>query len=144
MCELCQYLIGCVKTIQSSIQIIFISIAINITVCKYLFFQTLFLLKSLFYLFLFPILTIAVFFIPCKAHNIYRPQTKLCKVMFLHVSVILVIGGGCHMVGHMVHLPGRHLPGRHPPPDGQWAGGTHPTGMHSCVLLKLFTQDVLN
>ena len=27
--------------------------------------------------------------------NIYRPQTKFAKVMFLHVSVILSTGGAC-------------------------------------------------
>ena len=48
------------------------------------------------------------------------------KVMFLHLSVILFTGWGC-----AIHL------GRHPPAQCmlgycQQAGGTHPTGMHSC------------
>ena len=54
------------------------------------------------------------------------------KVMFLHLSVILFILG-------VVYTPlGRHSPlSRHnpPPPDPPMAaeaGGTHPTGMHSC------------
>ena len=39
-------------------------------------------------------------------------------------------------IGHMVPPLGRHPPGRHPPRqtcpfDGQCAGGTHPTGIHS-------------
>ena len=74
----------------------------------------------------------------------YRPQTKFAKVMFLHVSVILSTGGGVPGQVHppepgnldtdQVHPPGtRYTPrpvyaGRY----GQQAGGTHPTGMHSC------------
>ena len=57
------------------------------------------------------------------------------KVMLLHLCVILFTGGG---------LPpwesaSRGLVGQNPPPPqldttgyGQRAGGTHPTGMHSC------------
>ena len=49
----------------------------------------------------------------------YRPQTKFAKVMFLHVSV-----------SHSVHRGGAgEVP---PPPTATAAGGTHPTGMHSC------------
>ena len=35
------------------------------------------------------------------------------------------------------HPPGRHHAlGRHPPPTATAAGGTHPTGMHSCLKRK--------
>ena len=38
---------------------------------------------------------------------------------------------------------GRHPPpGRHPLPDGQWAGGTHPTGMHSCIFLRFLPHPL--
>ena len=62
----------------------------------------------------------------------YRPQTKLQKVMFLHLSV-----------SHSVHKWGVCIQGTwglgRPPPlpldtvrYGQRAGGTHHTGIHSC------------
>ena len=34
--------------------------------------------------------------------------------------------------GHMVHHPWAAPPLPPPPGYGQWVGGTHPTGMHSC------------
>ena len=106
--------------------------------------------------------------------NIYRPQTKFAKVMFLQVSVCpqegrrawllqgghawLLPGGGVHgcsqgacMVaprGHVWLLPGgcvwqrggMHGKGGMRGEGGECvvctvshcAGGTHPTGMHSC------------
>ena len=49
--------------------------------------------------------------------------------MFLHVSVILSTGGGGLPQGILGHPPlGAVHAGRY----GQQAGGTHPTGMHSC------------
>ena len=86
----------------------------------------------------------------CKFLSYYRPQTKFAKVMFLHLSVILLTGGGgggvcpsaCwdappqdqrqtppHRGQRQAHTtPGAVHAGRY----GQQAGGTHPTGMHSC------------
>ena len=85
----------------------------------------------------------------------------LAKVMFLHVSVILLTGGGTwpgtpppgrHPPSrqappppgrHPPPLPGRHHPplqaGRHPPPPGygQRSAGTHPTGMHTCFGMRI-------
>ena len=77
--------------------------------------------------------------------------------MFLHVSVILSMGGGCLVPG--VPGPGGSGPGGVPGPGGCWgllpggglvwgvpggspgtataADGTHPTGMHSCLCLKI-------
>ena len=58
------------------------------------------------------------------------PLAKFAKVMFLHLSVILVTGGGESCIGGWA---GKTLP---PPSDtmgyGQRAGGTHHTGIHSC------------
>ena len=91
-----------------------------------------------------------------RNHNIdewwvyYRPQRSCGKVMFLHVSVILSTGGGylplvlggcLSLVPGETHpLPGQTPPWADTPPDvqcmlgyGQQAGGTHPTGMHSCI-----------
>ena len=63
------------------------------------------------------------------------------KVIFLHLSVILfTVGGGvCLSACWDTHPP----PGPDPPSPGgvhavrygQQAGGTHPTGMHSCIVL---------
>ena len=76
----------------------------------------------------------------------YRPQTKFAKVMFLHMSVC---PRGGEYLGRYTTTPpragtpplGRYTPpGRYPPlPQcmlgyGQQAGGTHPTGMHSCFF----------
>ena len=35
------------------------------------------------------------------------------------------------------HSLGRHPLGRQPPTNGQWAGSTHPTGMHSWFMILL-------
>ena len=65
--------------------------------------------------------------------------------MFLHVCVILFTGGGGWVPGPRGPGPkGGLVPGGVPGPGegGAWwrspgmataAGGTHPTGMHSCV-----------
>ena len=46
-------------------------------------------------------------------------------------------------IGHMVplgrHPLGRHPLGRHFPLDGQCVGSTHPTGMHSCIIIVLLS-----
>ena len=63
----------------------------------------------------------------------YRLQTKFAKVMFLQLSLCPRGGGrACVAWGCACHAA--------PPPRadtmamayGEWAGGTHPTGMHSC------------
>ena len=55
---------------------------------------------------------------PLHLYN-YHPQTKLGKVMFLHLSVILFTGGvhppGRHTTPLGRHPLGRHLPRRHTP-----------------------------
>ena len=86
---------------------------------------------------------------PTGMHSGYRPQTKFVQVMFLHVSVILSTEG--EYLGRYP-LAGTSLPCRYTPPlagnptdrytprpqcmlgYGQQAGGTHPTGMHSCFI----------
>ena len=78
----------------------------------------------------------------------YRPQRSWGKVMFLQASVILFTEGLPGPGG--VPGPGGLLLGGVPGPGGAWsrgaggdppppgtataAGGTHPTGMHSCSL----------
>ena len=87
----------------------------------------------------------------------YRPQRSYSKVMFLHLSVILFTGGvsasspgqvpwadtplGRHPLWADTPTPGQTPPAQyiliHTPSQcmlgyGQQAGGTHPTGMHSC------------
>ena len=74
----------------------------------------------------------------------YRPQTNFAKAMFLQVSVcpqgegVPAPGGcgpgGCLLRGRVGCSGGLPVPGgcacRRPPTA---AGGTHPTGMHSCL-----------
>ena len=61
--------------------------------------------------------------------------------MFLHLSVILFTGAVSHHAMGGVYTPWADIPpGRqHPPPPetATEAGGTHPTGMHSCCLTGL-------
>ena len=92
----------------------------------------------------------------------YRPQTKFAKVMFLHVSVC-PRGEGEYLGRYppgQVHRTDRYPPGRYipqadtPHPQqvhpqavhagryGQQAGGTHPTGMHSCTENLLTRWDL--
>ena len=67
--------------------------------------------------------------------NNYRPQRSLGKVIFSQASVILggVCSGGVPGPGGLL----RGVPGGDPPPPGTAtaAGGTLPTGMHSCSYL---------
>ena len=96
-----------------------------------------------------------------KVHY-YRPQTKFAKVLFSQVSVCP--GGTC-----VPFTPCHEHPtvDRHPPPCtpcrachpamhapchtcppprttlttcGQWAGGMHSTGMHSCVIMNPLSE----
>ena len=79
----------------------------------------------------------------------YCPQMKFAKVMFLQVSICpwwgacmvgghVWQGGACDRGGAWHARPTRNYEIRW---YGQRAGGTHPTGMHSCfvlILTKLF------
>ena len=99
-------------------------------------------------------------------HN-YRPQRSWGKVMFLHVSAILFTGGGVCLsscwdtLSQTRHPPGPDTsPDQNPPPPkeqtpcgtrppkavhggryGQQAGGTHPTGMHTCFTIFVQLSD---
>ena len=65
--------------------------------------------------------------------------------MFLHMSVILSTGGVCHTHPRWADTPWADTPPPRANPQtdtpsaqcmlgyGQQVGGTHPTGMHSCV-----------
>ena len=93
----------------------------------------------------------------------YRPQRSLGKVIFLHMSVILFTGGVVSQhalqvsrptprrevegglaggVSRPTHgevsrpTPGGSIPActEADPPTATAAGGTHPTGMHSCSI----------
>ena len=70
--------------------------------------------------------------------DIYSPQRSCSKVMFLHLSVILFTGG--------VSVQGSLCQGDPPPAHAVQlrAGGTHPTGMLSCILYFLRYFDSLN
>ena len=49
--------------------------------------------------------------------------------------------GGCLLLGGGVPAPGgpaQGVPGEDPPRTATAAGGTHPTGMHSCLLCNLY------
>ena len=85
-----------------------------------------------------------------KSHNptqiclYYRPQMKFAKVMFY--TCVSVHGGGfCLSACWDTHTLRRHTPGAVTSPPRavyagryrQQAGGTHPTGMHSCPSLFL-------
>ena len=71
----------------------------------------------------------------------------LAKVIFLHLSVIHSVHGGGDLTRHppqdQAGTPPRDQAGTppreqtSPPPGyGQRSAGTHPTGMHSCFLIK--------
>ena len=86
----------------------------------------------------------------------------VAKVMFLHVCVILFIGGVSGQGEHPrtgrpppEHTPppgadtppsSRHPPRMHTPAYGQRAAGTHSTGMHSCryILSLTFARTTMN
>ena len=89
----------------------------------------------------------------------YRPQTKFAKVMFLQVSVCPHGGHAWLLHGVCVVAPRGGMRGccwgdawllwgacmgydeiqRY----DQWAGGTHPTGMHSCTSLCIDKSRLL-
>ena len=98
-----------------------------------------------------------------KLEGCYLPQTKFAKVMFSQVSVCPRRSGGvCFNSCWDIHPLGRHPPGQtppwadtpfpraDPPPAqcilgyGQQAGGTHPTGMHSCSESKIAASSPLS
>ena len=80
-----------------------------------------------------------------------RPQTKFAKVMFLHLSVRHSVHSGAvnacwdtppdqappwsRAPPEIPVGPGTPLCAVHAGRYGQQAGGTHPTGMHSCYLI---------
>ena len=71
--------------------------------------------------------------------HFYRPQRSWGKVIFSQASVILLTGGGSASVNAGIP-PGPGTPRDQAPPGaehagryGQRAGGTHPTGMQSCI-----------
>ena len=101
----------------------------------------------------------------------FPPANKVCsKVIFLHLFVILFTGGVCLSACWDTSPPWeqtpppprtRHPPWSRPPPGadspptptpgapgaehtgryGQQAGGTHPTGMQSCLGYKLWSEQ---
>ena len=60
--------------------------------------------------------------------NIYRPQTKFAKFMFLHVSVILSTGGGlqAHTQGGWLRGLAGGSPGPYPGGGGWGSPGPYP------------------
>ena len=69
--------------------------------------------------------------------HFYRPQRSWGKVIFPQASVILLTEeGGCLVPGgacSWVWVWSRGVPGGDLPTTATAAGGTHPTGMHSCM-----------
>ena len=55
-----------------------------------------------------------------------------CKVMFLHMCVILFTGGCLHPRGEVGQIPPSDITGY-----GKRADGMHPTGIHSCFYENL-------
>ena len=104
-------------------------------------------------------------------NHIYRPQRSWGKVIFSQASVILSTGGVCSrgvpgpgglLGGRRVPGPGGVCsggclvwggtwlggsasggPGGDPPGTATAAGGTHPTGMHSCWKLNCHLNGVM-
>ena len=88
-------------------------------------------------------------------HN-YRPQRSWGKVIFSQVSVILSTGGGGRGMWHPsmpcsrgvsdpggVAWSGGSAPGGYlveTPRTATAAGGTHPTGMYSCLQIDLWSS----
>ena len=91
-------------------------------------------------------------------------RKRSLRRLFLHLSVILFTGGGAYVAGQVYVVGGGGMHGRGsvcgrgvcvlgkghachtrtlPPPRtlrdtvGQWAGGTHHTGMHSCCKFEI-------
>ena len=66
----------------------------------------------------------------------YRPQRSWGKVIFSQASVILLTGGVSAGGVCSRGVPGAWRPPRpgDPPGTATATGGTHPTGMHSCLL----------
>ena len=65
--------------------------------------------------------------------HFYRPQRSWGKVIFLHLSVShSVHRGSVHPLSGQTPPLGRHPPWQTPPLRS--AGGTHPTGMHTCYM----------
>ena len=82
-----------------------------------------------------------------KVNSVFTGRNEVvAKVMFLLVCVILFTrGGGLPQCSGKEAPPGKEAPhpreGSTPLPHtayGQWAVGTHPTGMHSCLLHVCF------
>ena len=93
----------------------------------------------------------SVYIIPSR---IFTVRNKVVKVMFLHLSVILSMGGGVCLSAcwDTTPTPRPGLPwSTHPPtpspsrePTATFADGTHPTGMHSCYTISVLTQLTQN
>ena len=67
-------------------------------------------------------------------NHFYHPQTKFAKVM---LSQVFVCPQSCLSAG-VGFLSGGRVSVREIPPIRLRAGGTHPTGMHSCTRYILF------
>ena len=99
---------------------------------------------------------------PIGMHSCYLPQRSWGKVIFSQASVILLKGGGSTWPGRPPSPWADPPPPRSDPPPvrppgtkytppryGQRAGGTHPTGMQTCLAnifcwIHLIRQEVWN
>ena len=77
-----------------------------------------------------------------KCCHYYRPQLLLRKG-YVFIGVCLSTGGRCTLPlkippPRQTPPPGRRPPGRTPPLGVHWyPTGTHPTGMHSCLIFLI-------
>ena len=91
----------------------------------------------------------------------YSPQRSWSKVIFSEVCVKSSVHGGACWDTHRCPAPGTHTaapprdqrqtPQEQTPPStvhagsyGQQAGGTHPTGMHPCLVMLLISSHILS
>ena len=63
--------------------------------------------------------------------------------MFLHLSIILFTEGWCLATTSGQTPPWAYIPHRQIPPlkDGHRGDGKHPTGMHSCCVVKFEADE---
>ena len=70
----------------------------------------------------------------CRGHAWLRGACMVAGACVVARGACVVVGGACMVVGGHAWDTMRY---------GQWAGGTHPTGMHSCSIYFAFVATTL-